>query len=192
MRITTETIKSLSPRTSKRGGFYTNYPNYNNTLKHFINLDEITYSDKVIIVTKLFTHKQNVKWAALCAESVLYLFESKHPNNSGPRTAIKASKNWLRNPTSWYTAMSAESAAWCADRAAVWAATKSAAYHAAIAAKYSARSAAKHVKYAARYAKRAADAAVKSAKAAAWPTESAMDARIAQENKNLQLMLKCI
>ena len=96
-------------------------------------------------VTRIFTKSQAVLYAIKCAEACLPRFEEQLPHDKRPRQAIKAAKNWLKNPTkkNMYAAESAaryadsavesaaryaarsaksaaESAAWCAAESAAW------------------------------------------------------------------------
>lgn len=148
-------------------------------LKEFIELDNVTYNDKVSIVTNLFTKEQNIKWAILVAESVLHIFEDKYPNDKRPREAIEAAKRYLKHPSEEnnetveiavrYAECSAECSAGSTAGSAAWSAGY-AAWCAIVAAEY------------ARYA---ADAAW-CARSAAWSVVNE------QEKLNLKLMLKCI
>lgn len=167
MRITTEIIKQLNPCEDRFSNFISNYPDYDGTLEHFISLYKITYSDKVWVVTKLFSKEQNVKWAILCAKSVLHIFESEYPEDNAPRLALESAKVWLNEPNAANVAMYAVDAA----RYAV---------DAAAAARYAVDAACYAAKYAAGYANVAANVGAVSA------------AEIEQENLNLQFMLQCI
>ncbi len=42
------------------------------------------------------THKTLAVWAADCAEHVLSYFEDMHPDDDRPRTAIEATRAWVR------------------------------------------------------------------------------------------------
>lgn len=130
MKITLNKLKKLEPCEDRLNNFLQYYPKFFGSLKQFIELENITYNDKVWAATKLFTKKQNVKWVILCAESVLYNFESVYPNNKRPRKAIEAAKKYLKNPSgknksaAWsVTEFAAESARSAADFA-VWSATE--------------------------------------------------------------------
>ena len=47
----------------------------------------------------MMSKNQRVQWSIFCAESVLYMFEEKHPNDDRPRKAIEAAKNYLSSPS---------------------------------------------------------------------------------------------
>lgn len=94
MKINLETIQKLNPCQDRLDNYKNNYDTNDFTLEEFLNLDKITYTDKVWVATGLFTKKQNVLWSIKCAESVLHLFESLYPEDKRPRDAIEAAKAW--------------------------------------------------------------------------------------------------
>jgi hypothetical protein len=120
-------------------------------------------------VTKLFTHPQCVQYSIFSSEICLEQFEKQYPEDSRPREAIEAAKNWLKNPTeenrsaAWYaaeyTAGLTASTAWSAAKYAAWSAAKYAAWSAA---------------YAASAARSAEYAAESAAESAAWSARSAL------------------
>ena len=98
-----------------------------------------------------------IRFAILCAEEVLPIFESKFPEDRRPREAIEAAKACLKDPTD-ADANVAYAAAYAASRAAA---------NVAYAAAYAASRAAANVAYAAAYvASRAANVAYAAADAA--------------------------
>jgi len=77
--------------------------------------------------SKYLSRKVPVRFAVLCAEQVLNLFESRYPSDERPRKAIEAAKNYLLHPN--------DAAAHAADAAATaYAAAHATAYAAAHAA----------------------------------------------------------
>jgi hypothetical protein len=83
------------------------------------------------------THRKRVavRFAILCAEAVLPLFESIYPNDDRPRKAIEAAKEYPCKNTAAYAAADAARAAAYAAADAAYAAADAAAYAAADAAK---------------------------------------------------------
>ena len=77
MKISTEIIKKLNPCTERFNNYLKHYEDFSGTLQEFLNLDKITYDDKVWVFTKITTKKQIIKWGILCAESVLHIFEKE-------------------------------------------------------------------------------------------------------------------
>ena len=116
-------------------------------------------------------HKDvSIRFAVLCAEVVLTIFEANYPNDDRPRRAIEAAKEYLKTNPGTSLSASAARAAYAAAYAAAdaadaaYAATDYAAHAAAARAAYAAARAA----YAAAHAAaRAADAAYAAADAAA-------------------------
>lgn len=188
MLINTQIIRKLEPCKSRFNNYLHHYESFEGTLKDFILLDNITYSDKVWVVTRLFTKKQNVKWSLLCASKVLSIFEEKYPDDKRPRQALGVVEAWLNNPSeeNRQIAYSAAGAAYSAAGAAARAAY---AAYAADAAAYAAARAAAGAAGAAAYAASAACAA----RAAACAADAAAYAeRTTEEEINLLLMLECI
>ena len=67
----------------------------------------------------MMSKNQRMQWSIFCAESVLYMFEEKHPNDDRPRKAIEAAKNYLSSPSvKTSAAADAAYAAYAADAAA--------------------------------------------------------------------------
>ena len=96
-------------------------------------------------VTWLMRHtlnkKQSVTLAIFAAESVLHIFEKKHPNDGRPRKAIEAAKAYLKNPSAKTKkaanyAASAAYAAYAANAADYFAANFAADYFTVNAADY--------------------------------------------------------
>lgn len=173
MKINAEIIKKFEPCEPRFNNFKKEYPKFEGNLKEFISLDRISYRDKIWVVTRLFTKKQNVQWAVLCAESVLSIYESKYPNDNRPRAAIDAIKAWMNNPSE-ENRLAAYAAAGAAADAA----------YAAYAADYAAaRATNAAADYAAGAATNAARAAAGAANAAAYDFDK-------QIELNLKLILK--
>jgi hypothetical protein len=129
-----------------------------------VNLDELIAAYKN---DPTMTKEKWVRWAVMCAERVLPLFETERPEDGRPRAAIDAAKEWLSNPT-YASAAEAAEAAYAAAADAVANAAANAAYAAANAA-YAAAEAAYAANTAAYAADAAADAAANAAaKAAAY------------------------
>lgn len=114
-----------------------------------IDLEQLTNHYKT---EPSMTHAKWVTWACNCAERVLPIFETTHPEDTRPRDAIAATRAWVVNPS--------EENRGKADAAA---------YAAADAATYAARAAT----YAARAASDAADAASDATYAATYAADAA-------------------
>ena len=175
MRISTAIIKELKPCKDRLENYLKHYQDFDGTLEDFILLDKITYNDKVWVFNRLASKEQNVKWALLCASSILHIFEDKFPNDKRPRVALEAIEAWLNNPTKENAANAANDAAYAAANAAYAANAYSAAYAA-------------YAAYAAANAANAANAAAYAAYAAA----NAAAVRINQEEVNLMFMIDAL
>lgn len=130
MKINKEIIEKLKPCKDRFNNFKEKYPDFDGDLQSFLELENITYSDKFWVVTRLFNKKQNVAWSILCAESVLHFYEEKYPDDKRLRDAIEAAKTLNRS--------TAESADWYAARSAAESAARYAARYAAESAWYAA------------------------------------------------------
>ncbi len=139
-------------------------------LTDFLNLDSVSVEDKFWAVLRPEVIPERIlhEFAIWCAESVLHLFEEKHPDDKRPRLAIEAKKKWLDGEITDKELASAASAA----RAAAWAAW--AAWDACDA------SAARAAACDASAAREAARAACDAREAARDACDAACDARDAQ------------
>lgn len=112
--ITTEYIKSLNPCSDRVDNWLEHYPNFEGTLKEFLDLDKITHKDKLWIYFKSID-KDNISLvAADFAEEVLHLYEEKYPNDLRPRKAIEVA----RNKTPYAVSYAAYHAAYAGNEAA--------------------------------------------------------------------------
>ena len=193
MKINKDIIAKLNPCKNRFDNYLEYYSDFDGDLREFLELENITYDDKVWVFERNTTKEQRMKWAALCAKSVLHLFEERYPNDKRPRNAIEATLN--NNITSeikrnaadaaFATAYAADAyaAAYAADAAfaAAYAADADAAAYAADAAAYAADAAAYATYAAAAYA---ADAAADAA--------AADTARQKQQCYNLSMMLEVL
>lgn len=170
MIINHEIVKALKPCKNRYSNFLQHYPNFDNNAANFLELENISYHDKVWVLARLMTKEQNVEWSIMCAESTLHLFETVYPNDGRPRAAIEAAKTYLQAPLE-SAAESAESAAWSAANESAESAA-SAAWSAASAAWSAAWSAAEFA----------------AATSAAWSAGGSA-AEAEQETKNLSFML---
>jgi mRNA-degrading endonuclease HigB of HigAB toxin-antitoxin module len=187
MRINKQIIEKLKPCQDRFDNFKKHYSDFDDDLKEFILLENISYSDKVWVFTRLATKMQNVKWSLLCASKVLHLFEEKYPNDKRPRKALEFVENWINNPSDASAYASAAASA-AASSAADAAADFAAAYAASAAFAAAAASAAAYASAAASAAAYASSAASSAAFAAA----SASAARTNEEELNLLMMIEAI
>jgi len=81
MNINKEFLKSLKPCADRYENYLEHHGEFNGSFNDFLDLPNISYSDKVWIAEKILNKNQAVKWSVLCAESVVHMFEDKHPND---------------------------------------------------------------------------------------------------------------
>ena len=93
--------------------------NSNKVLDKLISEDRLDWANWLI--TRLMTHKQQIKYAVYAAEQVLAIYERNYPNDIRPRKAIEVAKSVVKRNTK-ETRKAAKSAAAYAAKAAVYAA----------------------------------------------------------------------
>ena len=90
-KINAKVIAKMNPCESRFDNYMLNYGStFNGNIEDFILLEDIPYSDKVWVITRLFTPRQNIMWAFLCASKVLSIFETACPGDDRPRKALLA------------------------------------------------------------------------------------------------------
>jgi hypothetical protein len=136
MKITNEYIASLNPCGDRHENYLKYYKDTEYSIREFIELDKISYTDKIWVLLEknsLLNINQKIILAADFAERVLPIFEKKYPDDDRPRKALLAAKNMdsagAADGYSAYTVYSAAAAAYSA--AAAYAAAAAAAAYAA-------------------------------------------------------------
>jgi len=81
MQINKELLKSLNPCFDRYKDFLKHNASFDGSLSDFLGLPDLDYDDKVWVAEKVLTKNKRVKWAILCAESVMYIFEAKYPDD---------------------------------------------------------------------------------------------------------------
>ena len=183
MKLDVQTIKALNPCADRFDNFLKHYPDFSGTVEDFVMLENITYNDKIWVLTRVMNREQKVAFAIKCGLSMLSVFEQQYPSDDRPRKALEAAEAWLANPTAERAAAYATYTAGDAADAAAHAA-----YTAANAA-YVVADAANATTYAADAAANAANAAANAAYAAAYATANATTyAAACIEQKELSLI----
>ena len=128
--------------------------------KNIIEKDKEIWEEIRVVKWKKWDKKNSVKLAIFSAELVLPIYE-KQGVSRAPREAIKAAKNYLKNPTksAASAARSACGAAWSAESAA-WSAASAASAAASAAWRSAEESAVRNAASAVRNAERSAERAV--------------------------------
>ena len=141
--VNSEKIKKLDPCNDRFENYIQHYGDRTFTVKEFLALKHITFSDKVWVAFRLMP-KKNIRFTAgNIAKTVLHMYEDQHPDDDRPRNAIKEALRVKLNIDASYAAYAAAYAAASASAAAyayAYASASSAAY-AASAAAYAAASA---------------------------------------------------
>ena len=186
MKINKSIIAKLSPCKDRFDNYKKHYKAQSFTVKQFLSLDEITYGDKVWVMMRLMSHKQNVMWALACADSVRELVKPEH--KVACDKALETAELWLNGKA---TVEECKVAAAAANTAAnAWYAADAAAYawYAAYAAA-NAADAAYAAANTAHFAAAAADATAYAADAA-WYAAYANGKQ--QEDLNLLLIIEVL
>ena len=165
--INTEVLKNLKPCTSRFKNWLEYYADFSGSFEEFIQLEKISYEDKVWVSRQLVPTKQLLTWAVLCAESVLHIFEAKYPNDKRVSDCIEFLKTDPEDKIQLLKYKNAAAAAY-ADAAS-----------AADAAAYATNAA-------------AADAAADAAAAAYAAAYAAVDDRGEQKKKNIDLLIQVL
>jgi len=81
MKINKDVLKSLNPCDNRYKHFLEHHGEFSGSLNDFLDLPNLEYVDKIWIARRVLTKNQAVKWATLCAESVVHIFEKEYPDN---------------------------------------------------------------------------------------------------------------
>lgn len=81
MIINKDVLKSLKPCEKRWKNFLQNYSDFNGSFDDFLDLELISYEDKIWVAGKILSINQLVCFSILCAESVLYTYEEKYPQD---------------------------------------------------------------------------------------------------------------
>jgi len=81
MQINKEFLKSLNPCADRYENYLEHNASFDGSISDFLELDTISYEDKVWVAVRVLTSNQVVNWSVLCAESVVHIFEDKHPDD---------------------------------------------------------------------------------------------------------------
>lgn len=82
MVINKAKIQLLKPCNDRFGNFNNKYPNWSGPIAEFLDLQDISYNDKIWVCTRLMTTNQLVHWSIFCAESTADIFNKTFPNNN--------------------------------------------------------------------------------------------------------------
>jgi len=183
-KITIDLIKKYRPCKDGIKNFENKYSKYNDTLENLLMLEDISYSDKVWLATKVLDKMTLVQWSLDCALMVVDNFNKEFPDDNRINETLEVIKQYINGEVDESAAESARSAAESAVSAAesaAWSAMSSA-VSAAESAAWSAMSAAESAR----------SAAVSSAGLAAESARLAESAEKQQEDINLSLLIALV
>lgn len=181
MKINKEVLKSFNPCVDRWRNYLEHYSEFQGSFDEFIDLDKISYEDKIWIGRRVLDKNQLCHFGLLCAESVLSIFENKYPEDKRVGDCIRHLVR-IKNFSDLIQAQREE--IW-KHRNAAYAAAAYAAYDADAGAAYAAANAAYAAATGAAYAAYAADAAANAADAAYAANDAA---RKMQQDLNLDFL----
>ena len=89
IQINVQTLRAMSPCKSRfEENFLVHYPEFNGTWSEFLELDEISYEDRMWVAQRVLNRNQLIHFAVLCAQSVLSIYENKYPDDKRPSDLI--------------------------------------------------------------------------------------------------------
>jgi hypothetical protein len=163
VNINKEVISKFNPCKERFDMFLENYSDFNGSFDEFIDLNKITYEDKIWVAKKVLNRNQLVHFGLLCAKSVLNIFETKYPEDKTVSDCIR----YLESIPNFNNLSLDEKEMIRSYRDAVDSAADSVSYVASASAAAYAAAAAADIAYVAAYADAAYDAAYAAAHAAA-------------------------
>ena len=125
--INTKKLKELRPCTERFKNWLVNYSEFSGTFTEFLDLPKVNYYDKIWVIKNVLSRDVLEQWAIICAESVLHIFESKHPDDKRLRECLEYlksgevdSEKLFKHRKNCYSAAAyaADAAAYAADAAA--------------------------------------------------------------------------
>ena len=121
-KITIDLIKKYRPCKDGIKNFENKYSKYNDTLENLLMLEDISYSDKVWLATKVLDKMTLVQWSLDCALMVVDNFNKEFPDDNRINETLEVIKQYINGEVDESAARSAWSAARSAARAAAWSA----------------------------------------------------------------------
>jgi len=81
MQINKEFLKSLNPCADRYKNYLEHHGEFNGSFSDFLDLTNLDYNDKIWVAVRVLTKNQLINWSILFAESVVHIFEDKHPDD---------------------------------------------------------------------------------------------------------------
>jgi len=88
MQINKEVLKNLEPCADRYEHFLNYNADFDGSFSDFLYLPNVNYDDKVWVAKRVLTKNQLVKWAMLCIESVVHIFEEKYKGDKSLSNCI--------------------------------------------------------------------------------------------------------
>jgi len=88
MIITNDIIAGMLPSQDFNNAYLTYYTDQEHPISEFLKLDKITYNHKIFVMAKIINKLQALVWAVRCAESVINVYESVHPDDLQVKQAL--------------------------------------------------------------------------------------------------------
>ena len=105
--VTIDKIKRLNPCQGGIDNFESKYPGYNNTLEHLLSLEDISYSDKIWLATKVLDKMTLVQWSLDCATFVVDNFNKEFPNDNRINETLNVIQQYINGEVDESAARSA-------------------------------------------------------------------------------------
>lgn len=81
MIVNKDLIKEFKPCETRYRNYLTYYSEFNGSFEEFIDLENISYEDKIWLSKRVLNKNQLIKFGILCAESVQSIYNKKYLNN---------------------------------------------------------------------------------------------------------------
>lgn len=81
MIINKEFLKNFKPCDDRWKNFLKYYTDFNGSFDEFVDLENCSYEDKIWVAKNVLNKNRLCHFGLLCAESVLYIFEEKYPQD---------------------------------------------------------------------------------------------------------------
>lgn len=89
MRINKQILENLKPCENRWKNYLSHYESFDGDFDDFIDFEHVSYDDKIWVSKKVLSKNQLFHFAILCADSVLYIFETKYPNDSRVKDCLE-------------------------------------------------------------------------------------------------------
>ena len=133
MKITIDIIEKHNACEDGINKFKHQYPNYDDTLINLLSLEDVSYSDKVWLVSNVVGKDVLIQWSIECSEYVADSYNKLFPNDNRVNSCIKVVKLFTQGLATLDELVNARAvmraaacSTWSTARAAAWSATWSA------------------------------------------------------------------